>query len=46
MERRMKMEKKLPEIKQSGAQIVNAVKQTAAKKTGSVKKGNDLRNGK
>ena len=40
------MEKKFPEIKQSGAQIVKATNQAPAKKTGSVKKGNDLRTGK
>ena len=40
------MEKKLPEIKQAGAQVVKATNQAQAKKTGSVKKGDDLRNGK
>ena len=41
------MEKKLPEIKNAGAQIVKAANQKAAKKTGKVIKANggeDLRN--
>lgn len=42
----MKMEKKLPEIKNSGAQVVKATNQSTAKKTGCVKKGSDMRTGK
>ena len=41
------MEKKLPEIKNAGAQVVKAVNQKTAKKTGKVVRGNghdDLRN--
>ena len=40
------MEKKLPEIKNAGAQIVKATAQKPAKKTGKVIKGGDLRDGK